>query len=211
MSAPTPPADTCHGAQRLDLRPPVSCLGEAGKVLPHGKSGVLEFDQLVGRETRPHNLFTCTRRHAPTPLEPRPYQHTAARARDDDGAPREAPAQLADVAIGMTVAGEWVTGWQRAPRARLDAMSAAELCMLGESPLACARNSSPLSEWCSSSRAAQRPPVVRAASSASARRAHGTRRAVLLAWLARGGAASVVLIHKRRAASQQARRTKMKR
>ena len=110
----------------MSLSPPCANVSLESK----GHGYLLDFDDLLGAESDADNLYTCANAH-PSTIAPRQYRYTTVATVAKDGV----DSTLRDVAIGMTVAGTWVTG---KPGRDTSSLTANEACVAGEI-LACAR------------------------------------------------------------------------
>ena len=68
-------AAVCPSGSLLDLSPRASCVSSEPP-LDSMQGGTLQFDKLVGSQSNPAHLFTCTRGYKQPPLAAREYNHT---------------------------------------------------------------------------------------------------------------------------------------
>ena len=76
---------------------------------PFTTTNAIDFDDLVGTESNPNDLFTCARQHA-SPLRPARYPHRVSSPSPPSTAPERI--SLADIAVGMPVYGPWLVDGQ---------------------------------------------------------------------------------------------------
>jgi hypothetical protein len=130
-AAPPARAGVINLAATALLDEPSSTAYQCKKKYP--ASSIVEFDEVLGSAADASSLFTCAREH-PSLTMPSTYPH-----KTPNSSPRPTPLSMSDVAIGMPVAGSWISPSVEPAAFDGSASSAAlHACSRGDL-LACAR------------------------------------------------------------------------